>query len=83
MSVIYSFEDEVLTLWGWKKHVYWDFERFIHIYMRHYKNFLIHESSKGQGTGFQYTRKDIRRIINIALDANKKAIENRLAAIRN
>lgn len=79
ISVIYGFEDETLTLWGWKKHVYWNFERFIHIYIRHYKTFLIHESSKGQGTGFQYNRKDIRRIINIVLDANKEAIENRLA----
>lgn len=78
MRLLYSFEPETLTLWGWTQHVYWDFERFIHIYLRHYKNFLINESSKGQGTGFQYTLKDIRRIINFVLNANKEAIEGRL-----
>ncbi len=80
MKLVYGFEDETLTLWGWTQHVYWDFERFIHIYLRHYKKFLINESSKGQGTGFQYTLKDIRRIINIVLEANKEEIENRLKA---
>jgi hypothetical protein len=78
MKLIYGFEAETLTLWGWKHHVYWDFERFIHIYLRHYKNFLINESSKGQGTGFQYSLKDIRRIITIVLDENKAKIEDRL-----
>lgn len=78
MKLVYGFEDETLTLWGWTQHVYWDFERFIHIYLRHYKKFLINESSKDQGTGFQYTLKDIRRIINIVLEANKEEIENRL-----
>ncbi|GAA4204007.1 hypothetical protein GCM10022289_21140 [Pedobacter jeongneungensis] len=78
MRLVYGFEDETLTLWGWKVHVYWDFERFIHIYLRHYKKFLIEESSKGQGTGFQYTLKDVRRIITIVLGANKDAIESRL-----
>ncbi len=80
MKLVYGFEEETLTLWGWAQHVYWDFERFIHIYLRHYKKFLINESSKGQGTGFQYTLKDIRRIINIVLNANKEAIEKRLKA---
>jgi len=80
MKLVYGFEAETLTLWGWTQHVYWDFERFIHIYLRHYKKFLINESSKGQGTGFQYSLKDIRRIINIVLDANKDAIESRLKA---
>ncbi|WP_159636911.1 hypothetical protein [Sphingobacterium composti Ten et al. 2007 non Yoo et al. 2007] len=78
MKLVYGFEAETLTLWGWTQHVYWDFERFIHIYLRHYKKFLINESSKGQGTGFQYALKDIRRIINIVLEANKDAIESRL-----
>lgn len=75
MRLVYGFEDETLTLWGWTQHVYWDFERFIHIYLRHYKKFLIEESSKGQGTGFQYTLRDIRNIINIVLEANKDGIE--------
>jgi hypothetical protein len=78
MKLIYGFEAEALTLWGWRHHIYWDFERFIHIYLRHYKNFLINESSKRQGTGFQYTIKDIRHIINIILEQNQQAIEERL-----
>lgn len=80
MRVIYCFEPATLTLWGWKNHVYWDFERFIHIYLRHYKNFFIIESSKGQGTAFQYKFKDIRRIVEIVLKANKDNIEARLSS---
>ena len=80
MNVIYTFEPETLTLWGWKSHIFWDFERFIHIYLRHYNNFLIPESSKGQGTHFQYKFKDIRRVVQIVLEANKVQIEERLAA---
>ncbi|WP_293744884.1 hypothetical protein [uncultured Pedobacter sp.] len=78
MKLIYGFEPETLTLWGWRHHIYWDFERFIHIYLRHYKSFLINESSKGQGTGFLYTIKDIRRIINIVIEQNQQSIEERL-----
>jgi len=80
VRVVYGFEPETLTLWGWKHHIYWDFERFIHIYLRHYPNFFIPESSKGQGTSFQYNFKDIRRIVTIVLKANKEAIEDRLSA---
>jgi hypothetical protein len=78
MTLVYRFEPETITLWGWRYPVYWDFERFIHIYLRHYKIFIINGSSKGQGTGFLYTRKDIRRIIEIVLGENKDGIEKRL-----
>ena len=78
MQVVLGFESATITLWGWKNHIYWDFERFIHIYLRHYKNFFISESSKGQGTNFQYRYKDIRRLIEIVLKNNQEAIEAKL-----
>ncbi|MBD1362911.1 hypothetical protein IDJ77_03735 [Mucilaginibacter sp. ZT4R22] len=64
----------------WKYPVYWDFERFVHIYLRHYKEFFIKASGKGQGTSFQYNYGDIRRIIKIVLDMHKDDIQASLSA---
>ena len=80
MQVIIGFEPEAIPVWGWRYAVYWDFDRFIHIYLRHYKEFLIQGSSKGQGTNFQYLYKDIRRLIEIVLKNNQEAIEEKLDA---
>jgi len=76
---ILYFEPEVIDIWGWKHPVWWDFERFIHIYLRHYKEFFIEKSNKGQGTTFVYNFKDIRRVICNVLKANKEEIEASLA----
>ncbi len=72
MKVIFDFEPETIPIWGWKYSVYWDFDRFIHIYLRHYNKFFIEGSSKGQGTNFQYKLKDIRRLINLILEKHKR-----------
>jgi hypothetical protein len=82
MRIIIGFEPEAIPLWGWRHAIYWDFDRFIHIYLRHYKEFLIKGSSKGQGTNFQYRYEDIRRLIEIVLKNNQEAIEEKLDAGR-
>ncbi|MES2277289.1 MAG: hypothetical protein V4592_14775 [Bacteroidota bacterium] len=82
MQVVIGFEPETIPVWGWRHSIHWDFDRFIHIYLRHYKDFLIKGSSKGQGTNFQYRYKDIRRVIEIVLKNNKEAIEAKLDAGR-
>jgi hypothetical protein len=46
--------------------IWWDFERFIHIYLRHVKETKIGERFESK-TIFQYKFKDIRRIIEIVL----------------
>lgn len=79
MSVILGFEPTPIQIWGWQHPVWWDFERFAHIYLRHYKNFFLEESSKGQGTNFQYHFKDIRRLIGIVIDRHKDEIEASLS----
>ncbi|MBE9584022.1 hypothetical protein IM792_06135 [Mucilaginibacter sp. JRF] len=80
MGVVMSFETTVIDVWGWTHPVWWDFERFIHIYLRHYKGFFLTGSSKGQGTSFQYHYRDIRRLIEIIIRNHKIEIENCLKA---
>jgi hypothetical protein len=75
INVIINFEPCTLEIWGWTHPVWWNFERFIHIYLRHYKDFFIEGSSKGQGTGFQYHYRDIRRLICIVIRNNQADIE--------
>jgi hypothetical protein len=80
MRYVLAFDSEVIEVWEWKYPVWWDFERLSHIYLRHYSNFFIKGSSKGQGATFQYLVKDIRRLIGIVLKANQADIESHLSA---
>lgn len=69
-----SFREETLT-GNWSQYpIYWDEERFIHIYGRHYVDYFINFSTY-KGTSFQYTYKDIRRLICLLLDSLKDEIE--------
>lgn len=47
---IIQFEDRPLVIWGCVIPIYWDFERYTHIFLRHYRKFYISHSTKGQGT---------------------------------
>lgn len=75
MQSILQFETRSITYLGFSKPIYWNFERYIHIFLRHYKSFFIKASTKGQGTNFQYVYKDILRLIGIIIKNNKKEIE--------
>lgn len=73
-----SFREETLTD-KWPKYpIYWDEDRFVHIYGRHYVNYFIIFSTY-KGTHFQYTYKDIRRVICLVLDSLREEIEDALS----
>jgi len=73
------FETETLEYLNSHAVVYWNFERFIHIFLRHNPNFFVATSSKGQGTSFQYSQKDITRLIKIVVQQEKVKIIDRLS----
>jgi hypothetical protein len=73
---IIQFEDRPLVIWGCVTPIYWDFERYTHIFLRHYRKFYISHSTKGQGTLFSYLYKDIIRLIEIVLESNIDEINN-------
>ena len=76
-DVVLTFQAETLSSHKTTHPIYWDFERFIHIYLRHYENFFI-ETSTARGTHFQYSYKDIRRIACMIIEQLRNDIENQL-----
>lgn len=76
----WMFETETLVYLGPKACIYWDFERFIHIFLRHNPDFLIPITTKGQGTQFQYSFKDIFRVAKIVLEQLRDPINANLSA---
>lgn len=83
----WMFETETLAYLGPKACIYWDFERFIHIFLRHNPDFFVPASTKGQSSHFQYSFRDIFRVvkivigqlsdkINLALNAGKPFVIN-------
>ncbi|WP_316808082.1 hypothetical protein [Pedobacter agri] len=78
LKVTLRFEDEVLVLHGFTIAVFWDFDRFIHIMLRHYRSFHIAVSTNSNGTKFQYMYKDVLRLIKIVLEQNRDDIESTL-----
>jgi hypothetical protein len=77
-KLVRQFNDETLVTKGGTIPIHWDFERCMHIMFRHYKNFSLDVSTKGQGTSFQYSYRDIRRLIEIVLTDNLAEIETYL-----
>ncbi|TCC91932.1 hypothetical protein EZ428_09295 [Pedobacter frigiditerrae] len=76
--MLMSFREETLTNTWPQYPIYWDEERFIHIYGRHYVDYFINFSTYN-GTHFQYTYKDIRRLICLVLDSLREDIESSLS----
>lgn len=72
---VVGFKTEVIVKVGSRYPIYWDFDRFIHIMLRHYKGFFIGGSTKRPGTSFQYIYKDIIRIIEIIIKIHLSEIE--------
>ena len=73
------FETETLVYLGPKACIYWDFERFIHIFLRHNPDFFIPVTTKGQGTHFQYSFKDIFRVAKIVLQQLRDKINAKMS----
>nr|WP_199002965.1 hypothetical protein [Flavobacterium sp. ASV13] len=74
---IIEFETESLEYHNLTTPVYWNYQSFLHIYLRHCEELAIegHFESK---TKFQYNLKDIRRILVIALERLRTPIGERL-----
>lgn len=74
---IVQFDIETLYYHDTAKPIYWDYESFLHIYLRHCDELRIEGRNEGK-TKFQYTQKDIRRILKIAIENLKDKINARL-----
>ena len=72
-----QFETESLEYHGLVTPIYWDYEGFLHIYLRHCDELAI-EGHFENKTKFQYTQKDIKRILKIAIDELKPKINEKL-----
>lgn len=77
--MLLSFKDETLTDHVTQYPIYWDEERFVHIYGRHYVDYFINFSTY-KGTHFQYSYKDIRRLVCLVLKSLKDEIELALSS---
>lgn len=76
--ILLAFHDETLTARSTQFPIYWDEERFVHIYGRHYVDYFINFSTY-KGTHFQYSYKDIRRLVCLVLESLKEPIESALS----
>ena len=58
--------------------IYWDYESYLHIYLRHCEELEI-EGHFERKTNFQYSQKDITRILKIAIENLLPQINERLS----
>lgn len=72
-----QFETESLEYHEVVMPIYWDYEGFLHIYLRHCDELAI-EGHFENKTKFQYTQKDIKRILKIAIGELKPKINEKL-----
>jgi hypothetical protein len=77
--IVLQFDTETISDYKTDYPIYWDFERFAHIFLRHYKEFFINGTS-ARGTHFQYVYKDIRRIARLIIENLRGEIEESLAS---
>jgi hypothetical protein len=73
-----EFDNETLAYNNVAKPIYWDYEGFLHIYLRHCDELAI-EGHFENKTKFQYSYKDIRRILKIAIENLLPKINDRLS----
>ncbi|WPR71478.1 hypothetical protein SLW70_16315 [Flavobacterium sp. NG2] len=72
-----QFETESLDYHEMVTPIYWDYEGFLHIFLRHCDELAI-EGHFENKTKFQYTQKDIKRILKIAIEDLKPKINEKL-----
>jgi hypothetical protein len=73
-----NFEDESLAYNGTIVPIFWDFRSYVHIYLRHCEDLQI-EGCFINKTRFQYTQKDIKRILKIAIEKLVDRINDRIS----
>ncbi|MFV8465816.1 hypothetical protein [Flavobacterium sp. LB1P62] len=74
---IVQFENESLEYHEMATPIYWDYEGYLHIYLRHCDELGI-EGHFENKTKFQYNQKDIKRILKIAIEKLKPQINEKL-----
>lgn len=74
---IVEFETESLLHYEVVKPIYWDYEGYLHIYLRHCDELEI-EGHFENKTKFQYNQKDIKRILKIAIEKLSPQINEKL-----
>jgi len=78
-NIAFSYKEENLSPFKARHPVYLDIERYLHIFIRHFKDFQI-GNWKGGKTPFQYNFKDTKRLIKIVIEELQpqidEAIEN-------
>lgn len=74
---ILQFENESLEYHEMVTPVFWDFESYLHIYLRHCDELGI-EGHFEDKTKFQYDKDDIKRILKIAIEKLKPHINEKL-----
>lgn len=74
---IVEFETESLVHYEVVKPIYWDYEGYLHIYLRHCDELEI-EGHFENKTKFQYNQKDIKRILKIAIEKLSPQINEKL-----
>ncbi len=74
---IIEFETESLEYYEIETPIYWDYESYLHIYLRHCEELAI-EGHFENKTKFQYNQKDIKRILKIAIEKLKPQINEKL-----
>ncbi len=77
---IVHFEPRSLSYCITKKPIYFDLDRYIHVYSRHCNEFFLEGTSTKQqrATRFQYAEQDINHIISQLLKAHAQEIDERL-----
>jgi hypothetical protein len=74
-----QFDTESLEYHDLVTPIYWDYEGYLHIYLRHCDELAI-EGHFENKTKFQYNQKDIKRILKIAIEKLKPQINEKLKA---
>ena len=74
---IIQFETESLEYHKMATPIYWDYEGYLHIYLRHCDELSI-EGHFENKTKFQYNQKDIKRILKLAIEQLKSQINENL-----
>ena len=72
-----TFDEETLEYHKTFFPIYWDYRSYLHIYLRHCEELQIEGHFKNK-TKFQYTQKDIKRILEIAISKLHDKINDRL-----
>jgi len=71
----FFFETENISPFGSKYPVFLDIERYLHIFIRHYKEFQVGDWIGGK-TPFLYNFKDIKRLIKIVIEQLQPQIDD-------